>query len=49
MGDAELRRFGDAARFMCSPGASWGEPPRKVFVVQLCEARAEWKRRHCEK
>jgi hypothetical protein len=45
MTDAELRRFGRAARFMCSPGASLGEPPREAFVVQMEEARAEWKRR----
>jgi hypothetical protein len=49
MSDTELRRFGDAAQFMCSPDANLGTPPREVFVVQLHEARAEWKRRHCEK
>jgi hypothetical protein len=46
MNDAELRRFGDAARYMSSPSASWGEPPREVCVVQLREAREEWKRRY---
>ena len=25
------------------------EPPRQVFVIQMNEARAEWKRRHCQK
>ena len=25
-----------------------GEPPREVFVIQLEEARAEWKRRRYE-
>jgi hypothetical protein len=41
MNDQELRRFGLAARFMCSAGAKLGEPPRQVFVTQLEEARAE--------
>ena len=41
MSDEELLRFGKAARFMCSD-----KSPRQVFVVQLEEARAEWKRRH---
>jgi hypothetical protein len=46
MSDAHLRKFGQDARYMCSPAASWGEPPREVFVIQLREAREEWKRRH---
>jgi hypothetical protein len=38
MTDAALRRFGDASKFMCSPGANLGKPPRGVFVTQLrCE------------
>jgi hypothetical protein len=45
MTDAELRNFGKAAKFMCSPGANLGEPPRECFVIQLKEARAEWRRR----
>jgi hypothetical protein len=45
MGDTELRRYGDASKFMCSPGANFGKPPREVFIVQLREARAEWRRR----
>jgi hypothetical protein len=45
MSDAELRRFGKAAAAMCSPQANLGKSPRKAFVVQLEEARAEWKRR----
>jgi hypothetical protein len=45
MTDTELRHFGRAAKFMCSPGANLGKPPREAFVVQLREARAEWKRR----
>jgi hypothetical protein len=49
MNDQELRRFGLAARFMCSPGANLGKPPRQVFVIQLEEARAEQERRNSEK
>jgi hypothetical protein len=45
MTDAELLRFGNAAKFMCSPGANFNEPPRESFVIQLKEARAEWERR----
>jgi hypothetical protein len=45
MSDADLLAFGKAARNMCSPAANLGKPPRHVFVVQLQEARAEWRRR----
>lgn len=42
MSDDELVRFGKAARF------TWRDKsPRQVFVVQLEEARARW-RRHPE-
>jgi hypothetical protein len=46
MTDSELRHFGRAARFMCSPSANLGKPPREAFVVQLREAREEYRRRH---
>jgi hypothetical protein len=42
MSDSELRRFGRAALDVC-------EPHREVFVIQLEEARAEWKRRKQKK
>ena len=45
MTDAELIAFGKAARFMCSPGANMGKPPREPFVIQLREARVGWRRR----
>lgn len=45
MSDAELLRFGKDARYMCSPCANMG-PPREVFVIQLKEAKAEWRRRN---
>jgi hypothetical protein len=44
MTDAELLRFGKAARNLCSPEAKLGKS-REAFVIQLEEARAEWKRR----
>jgi hypothetical protein len=46
MSDAELLRFGRAAASLCKPDGNFGQPPRKVFVEQLKEARAEWRRRH---
>jgi hypothetical protein len=45
MPDAELLRFGQAARYMCTPQANIGKPPRPEFVIQLEEATEEWKRR----
>ena len=41
MTDEQLLRFGREARFMCQD-----KSPREVFVIQLNEARAEWRRRH---
>ena len=46
MSDEQLVQFGQAARYMCSPKANQGHAPRDVFVTQLIEARAEWRRRH---
>jgi hypothetical protein len=46
--DEQLLRFGRAAAYMCSPRANFGEPPREAFVIQLREARVEWRRRHRE-
>jgi hypothetical protein len=43
MTDAQLRRFSEAARHMCSPKANDGNPPRQVFMIELEEVRAEWK------
>ncbi len=48
MNDQELRRFGRAAKSMCSPHAYFGKPPRQTFVIQLQEARAEWDRRKAQ-
>jgi hypothetical protein len=46
MDDAQLLRQGQAARYMCSPGANQGQAPRECFVIHLEECRAEWRRRH---
>ena len=45
MSDAELRTFGQASQHMVSPKAHLDQPTRKVLVIQLDEARKEWKRR----
>jgi len=46
MNDAELLRYGQAAKSMCSPDAYFGQPPRKPFMIQLEEARREGKQRY---
>jgi hypothetical protein len=46
MSDKQLVQFGKAAPFMCSPKANVGQHPRETFVIQLEEARVEWRRRH---
>jgi hypothetical protein len=48
MSDKELREFGEAARYMVTPKANMGKPPLPTFVLQLEEARAEWRKRHPE-
>ena len=45
MSDEKLREYGEASRYMCSPRAMLGKPPLPVYVIQLEEATAEWKRR----
>jgi hypothetical protein len=46
MTDAQLLAFGKAARYMCSPKANQGKPPRPEFLVQLKAAREEWLQRN---
>jgi hypothetical protein len=46
MSDEKLLQFGRDAKYMCSPYANLGQPPREVFVIQLKEAKLEWQRRH---
>ena len=48
MSDWDLRRFGRAARYMCSPVANHGKEPRQVFAIQLREAVKEWRQRHSD-
>ena len=45
MSDVELRKFGQATQHMVSLKANPSQPPPEVFVIQLDEARKEWKRR----
>jgi hypothetical protein len=45
MDEEELKRHGEAAAFLCTPDANHGKTPRETFVIQLEEARAEWRRR----
>jgi hypothetical protein len=45
MSDEQLRDFGRACVYMCSPKANLGKAPLEPFVIQLEEARDEWKRR----
>jgi hypothetical protein len=49
MDDRMLKQWGAAAARLCSPESNLGAQPREVFVVQLREARAEWRRRHPKK
>jgi hypothetical protein len=41
MSESELLRFGQAAKFVCRD-----RNPPEAFLIQLREARAEWRRRH---
>jgi len=45
MSNKELREFGKACAHMCSPKANFNKPLSGDFVIQLEEARKEWKRR----
>jgi hypothetical protein len=45
MSDAELRKYGRAARDLANPKKNFG-PRNPAFQIQLDEARAEWRRRH---
>jgi hypothetical protein len=45
MTDEQLLKSGQLAKYLCSPEANFGRPPREVFVIQLAEVKAEWERR----
>ena len=34
-----LAHWGASAAYMCTPEANFGAPPRKMFLIQLEEAR----------
>jgi hypothetical protein len=40
-----LRQFGRAAAYLCTLEANHGRDPRDAFVIQLSEARLEWRAR----
>jgi hypothetical protein len=44
--DDGLIQFGKSCQELLTPQANLGRPPREVFVIQLQEARKEWRRRH---
>ena len=46
MSDEKLCEFGKAARYMTTSRANLGKPPHPDYVLQLEEAKAEWRRRH---
>ena len=45
MDEEALKEFGRAAAFLCQPQQCAHGKPRDAFVIQLQEARAEWRRR----
>ncbi len=45
MSDAALLHWGRCGVRLCSAEFNRGKPSRQVFVIQLEEARAEWRRR----
>jgi hypothetical protein len=46
MSDEQLSKFGETAQYKVSSTANMGPPPLPTFVLQLEEARVEWRRRH---
>jgi hypothetical protein len=47
MSDEKLIQMGKAARYMADPrNSATGRSVEPVYVVQLCECREEWRRRH---
>jgi hypothetical protein len=45
MSDADLIKHGQMLARLCDPKKNYHAPP-EVWVMQLREARAEWRRRH---
>lgn len=48
MSGPKLLRFGVVSKYMCSLETNLDRPSRESFVMQLNEAREEWKRRYPE-
>jgi hypothetical protein len=46
MTDYELKGYVVVAKIMSTGSINPDKPPRECFLLQLGEARAEWKRRH---
>jgi hypothetical protein len=44
--DEKLREYGEAAKYMCSPEANFGQSPRECYVRSLKVAREVWAERH---
>ncbi len=49
MSGRDLERTGRVAAYLSSPAANQRQPPRPVFLAQLEESRAEWRRRNPQK
>ena len=49
MSNKDLREFGKTCEHICSPKSASGKPPAEDIVIQLEEAREEWKRRMRER
>jgi hypothetical protein len=45
MTDEQLLLSGQLAKYLCSPEATLGRPPREIFLIQVAEVKAEWERR----
>jgi hypothetical protein len=46
MTDDQLAEYGRSAKYMTTPKANLGKPPRETFVIQFREALTEWQKRH---
>jgi hypothetical protein len=46
LSDEQLIKEGKAARYLCSPAATFGKPPREEFMIGLKLCVEEWRRRH---
>jgi hypothetical protein len=46
MSDRDLLKCGKDLAFLCYPKQKYGKPPKEVWVLELKEARTEWRRRY---